>query len=214
MSERSQEKKTSLNRTRKPSLLTCLFKNKKKEEQQTFVLSPLGSGITEPLNGSIPRELPRSIKQRRRKTISITCSPPMHSQKRSTYYESSRHWYTSAWLSSHDNNTNYSPPLTPPPLSPSPESAETFRKNIYRRSAYQPPSSSISSSNDEDDDDDEPLSQLFATLNPSVSLLIDEGEEGDDELIPIACLNDIPLLSAAEKYKAKVKAKLQLDADS
>ncbi|KAG1437145.1 hypothetical protein G6F56_013246 [Rhizopus delemar] len=79
---------------------------------------------------------------------------------------------------------------SPPPLSPT---------NTWINT-------SISSSSD--DDDDIPLSSLCATFN--VSLLIDEEEEGDDELVPIACLNETPLLSAAEKYKAKVKARLQL----
>ncbi|KAG1050181.1 hypothetical protein G6F46_004645 [Rhizopus delemar] len=115
------------------------------------------------------------------------------------------YWPISAWLSKSPyplESPIQSPPLSPPPLSP----AESKRP-LRRKPRYQP-AYSISSS----DDDDEPLSELSAALKSKVSLLSDDEEEGDDELIPIACLNSAPVLSAAEKYKAKVKARLQLDA--
>lgn len=115
------------------------------------------------------------------------------------------YWPISAWLSKSTyplESPIQSPPLSPPPLSP----AESKRP-LRRKPRYQP-AYSISSS----DDDDEPLSGLSAALKSEVSLLSDDEEEGDDELIPIACLNGAPVLSAAEKYKAKVKARLQLDA--
>ncbi|KAI9277651.1 hypothetical protein BY458DRAFT_504710 [Sporodiniella umbellata] len=97
---------------------------------------------------------------------------------------------TLAWVSRHSIDSLS--PLSPPPLSPTtPSKHRPF---------------SIASSAD---DDDEPLYSLYASFN--MSLLSDDEEEGDDELIPIACLKkNTPLLSAAEKYKAKVKARLQL----
>lgn len=108
------------------------------------------------------------------------------------------------------------PPLSPPPLSPTNVSFSASRpswRDIKRSPTWQP-ASSISSS-EEDDDDDEPLFHLTTPTTPTTrpfSLLSDASEDGDDELIPIARLSSPQkMMSAAEKYKAKVRAKLQMD---
>ncbi|KAI9275410.1 hypothetical protein BY458DRAFT_507358 [Sporodiniella umbellata] len=116
----------------------------------------------------------------------------MHRSRRPTPLTTATYWPTSLWLSK-----TLEPPLTTPPLSPSTTEIRSYRKRYE----------------EEDDDDDEPLLSLLSPISKSkMSLLSDDEEEGDDELIPIARLNRTPvLLSAAEKYKAKVKAQLQLD---
>jgi hypothetical protein len=77
---------------------------------------------------------------------------------------------------------------------------------------YQP-ASSLSSTDSEDEDDDEPLG-LIRGARP-FSLLSDASEDGDDDLVPIARLsisrNSVHHMSAAEKYKAKVRARLHMD---
>ncbi|CAO3691882.1 unnamed protein product [Rhizopus stolonifer] len=110
--------------------------------------------------------------------------------RKSIYSSQSSYQRTCHWVSRQSLDLS-----SPPPLSPT--------NTLINTSISSP-----SDDDDDDNDDDIPLSSLCATFN--VSLLIDEEEEGDDELVPIACLNDTPLLSAAEKYKAKVKARLQL----
>lgn len=114
------------------------------------------------------------------------------------------------------SSTSQLPPLSPPPLSPTNVSFATASRPSWRdikRSPTWQPASSISSSEEEDDDDNEPLAlQLGITTKP-FSLLSDVSEDGDDELIPIARLSISSPMSAAEKYKAKVRAKLQMDTD-
>lgn len=114
----------------------------------------------------------------------------LNRSKKPTSLATESYWPTSLWLSK-----TLEPPLSTPPLSPADMRSPTLKtfKRYYDE--------------DDDSDDDQPLSSL---LQKKISLLNDEEEEGDDELIPIAYLNAKPLLSAAEKYKAKVKAKYQL----
>ncbi|GAA5814085.1 hypothetical protein MFLAVUS_007575 [Mucor flavus] len=103
----------------------------------------------------------------------------------------------------HSSSYSTFPSLSPPPLSPN-MSRPSWR-NSKRSSTWQP-APSISSSEEEDDDDNTPIG---LQLIKSDSLLSDYNEDGDDELIPIAGLSlNIPYMSAAEKYKAKVKARL------
>ncbi|KAI8352458.1 hypothetical protein EDC96DRAFT_518008 [Choanephora cucurbitarum] len=114
-----------------------------------------------------------------------------------------------------------SPPVSPPPLSP------TMTRPSWRMvhsSTYQPACSISSNSSEEDskdededdeDDDNAPLGLLIQKPMDCLSLLSDMSEDGDDDLIPIARLSisrsNVHHLSAAEKYKAKVKARLRMD---
>ncbi|GAA5798050.1 hypothetical protein HPULCUR_003449 [Helicostylum pulchrum] len=71
--------------------------------------------------------------------------------------------------------------------------------------------------NSSDDDDDIPLGYLQSPISRPSSLLSDNEEEDDEDLIPIARLNtdtsasDVDYQTAADKYKEKVKERLQLD---
>ncbi|ORE02011.1 hypothetical protein BCV72DRAFT_339020 [Rhizopus microsporus var. microsporus] len=82
-----------------------------------------------------------------------------------------------------------------------------------------------SNSNSDEDDDDIPLGFLQSPISRPSSLLNDEDEDDDIDLIPIAKLNqDVhnytnntnneEYLTAADKYKEKVKERLQLDDDN
>ncbi|KAK4519902.1 uncharacterized protein ATC70_010146 [Mucor velutinosus] len=127
---------------------------------------------------------------------------------------------------------NY-PPLSPPPLSPTNLSFATSSRPSWREMARSPtyqPASSISSTDDDDDDDDEQdeddsdlddntpiglrLSPRPVGYGKSFSLLSDLEEDGDDDLVPIARLSisreSEHHMSAAEKYKQKVRARLQM----
>lgn len=116
----------------------------------------------------------------------------------------------------HHHHHHYfnSPPSSPtldqflllPPLSPNTITKPSWRS--IKKSPKWHPASSISS--EEEDNDNEPLGFY---LSKPFSLLSNSSEDGDDDLIPIARLSTstIPHLSAAEKYKAKVKAKLQME---
>ncbi|KAI8993232.1 hypothetical protein BDB01DRAFT_775593 [Pilobolus umbonatus] len=80
------------------------------------------------------------------------------------------------------------------------------------RSTYRP---ALSISSDEDEDEDEEDYLPATSPMKTYSLLSDCNEDGDDDLIPIALLNigchtNTNTLSAAEKYKARVRARLQL----
>ncbi|CAO3623054.1 unnamed protein product [Mucor hiemalis] len=70
---------------------------------------------------------------------------------------------------------------------------------------------------DDDDDDDIPLGYLQSPVSRPSSLLSDEEEEDDKDLVPIAALESIDspvdYQTAADKYKEKVKERLQLDDD-
>lgn len=103
------------------------------------------------------------------------------------------------------NHQSY-PPLSPPPLSPTTLTKPSWR-NIKHSPKWQP---ALSMTSSEDDDDNEPLG---LQISKPFSLLSDASEDGDDELIPIARLSNSTTrhLSAAEKYKAKVKAQLQME---
>ncbi|KAG1459875.1 hypothetical protein G6F56_006067 [Rhizopus delemar] len=117
----------------------------------------------------------------------------LNRSKKPTSLATESYWPTSLWLSK-----TLEPPLSTPPLSPADMRSPTLKtfKRYYDE--------------DDDSDDDQPLSSL---LQKKISLLNDEEEEGDDELIPIAYLNAKPLLSAAEKYKAKEKLLSNLNED-
>jgi hypothetical protein len=111
------------------------------------------------------------------------------------------------------------PPLSPPPLSPTSRSFVTSSRPTWRdmqRAPTYQPASSLSSADSEDDDDNEPLG-LIHNARP-ISLLSDASEDGDDDLVPIARLsisrNNVHHMSAAEKYKAKVRARLHMDAST
>ncbi|GAN07033.1 hypothetical protein MAM1_0145c06523 [Mucor ambiguus] len=123
---------------------------------------------------------------------------------------------------------NY-PPLSPPPLSPTNLSFATSSRPSWREMARSPtyqPASSISSTDDddeqdEDDSDSDDNAPLGLMLSPRpvghgkpFSLLSDLEEDGDDDLVPIARLSisreSVHHMSAAEKYKQKVRARLQM----
>lgn len=118
-------------------------------------------------------------------------------------------------LSRQNTSSSQLPPLSPPPLSPTNLSFATTARPSWRDMARSPtyqPASSISSSELEDDDDDEPIGLLYSSK--PFSLLSETSEDGDDELIPIAHLSKTHCMSAAEKYKAKVRAKFQMTTDN
>lgn len=121
---------------------------------------------------------------------------------------------------------NY-PPLSPPPLSPTNLSFATSSRPSWREMTRSPtyqPASSISSTDDEQDEDDsdsDDNAPLGLMLSPRpveygkpFSLLSDLEEDGDDDLVPIARLSisreSMHHMSAAEKYKQKVRARLQM----
>lgn len=212
MSEYFQSRKPTLNRSRKPFPLSFLFKGKKEEEVQLLPLSSLGSGITQPIESSVISYFDPyspcipSVDQRQRR---VSMMAPSRRPKEESRPLGRRP--ISTWIQ--QSHFEQSPPVSPPPLSPTDSLATRASWRSMKRCSTYKPAASITSSEEEDDDDDEPISQLSTRLNNNINLLSDEEEEGDDELIPIACLHDAPLLSAAEKYKAKVKAKLHLDTD-
>lgn len=75
----------------------------------------------------------------------------------------------------------------------------------------------IRSERDDDDDDDIPLGYLQSPISPS-SLLSDNEEEDDKDLVPIGILNHTEVLendyqTAADKYKEKVKERLHIQDD-
>lgn len=124
---------------------------------------------------------------------------------------------------------NY-PPLSPPPLSPTNLSFATSSRPSWREMTKSPtyqPASSISSTDDDEDeqdqddsdvDDNAPLGLMLSPrpvgYGKPFSLLSDLEEDGDDDLVPIARLSisreSVHHMSAAEKYKQKVRARLQM----
>ncbi|GAN05985.1 hypothetical protein MAM1_0107c05461 [Mucor ambiguus] len=67
---------------------------------------------------------------------------------------------------------------------------------------------------DSDDDDDVPLGYLQSPTSKPSSLLSDQEEDDDKDLVPIAVLDIKPteeFQTAADKYKLKVKERLQFD---
>ncbi|EPB90955.1 hypothetical protein HMPREF1544_02209 [Mucor circinelloides 1006PhL] len=125
---------------------------------------------------------------------------------------------------------NY-PPLSPPPLSPTNLSFATSSRPSWREMTKSPtyqPASSISSTDDDEDDeqdqddsdvdDNAPLGLMLSSrpvgYGKPFSLLSDLEEDGDDDLVPIARLSisreSVHHMSAAEKYKQKVRARLQM----
>ncbi|KAG1107005.1 hypothetical protein G6F42_016525 [Rhizopus arrhizus] len=67
---------------------------------------------------------------------------------------------------------------------------------------------------DDDDDDDVPLGYLQSPTSKPSSLLSDQEEDDDKDLVPIAVLDIKPteeFQTAADKYKSKVKERLQFD---
>ncbi|KAI8636178.1 hypothetical protein BD408DRAFT_426550 [Parasitella parasitica] len=123
---------------------------------------------------------------------------------------------------------NY-PPASPPPLSPTNLSFATSSRPSWRDLARSPtyqPASSMSSTDDDDDqedqsddDDNAPLGLMLSSrpigYGKPFSLLSDLDEDGDDDMVPIARLSisreSVHHMTAAEKYKHKVMAKLQMD---
>ncbi|KAI8984626.1 hypothetical protein BDF20DRAFT_834118 [Mycotypha africana] len=130
--------------------------------------------------------------------------------------------------------------LSTPPLSPTNMSfAATRRSSTWRemtRSSTYHPAPSISSAEESDDNNNEPLGPLASpvstnsysnlhytslsgssTEESTVISTEEDDEEDDDDLVPIAalsiCRESGHHMSAAEKYKAKMKAKLQLGSD-
>ncbi|CEP08078.1 hypothetical protein [Parasitella parasitica] len=120
-----------------------------------------------------------------------------------------------------------SPPMSPPPLSPTNLSFATSSRPSWRdlnRSPTYQPASSLSSTDDDDqdqsdDDDNAPLGLMLSSspfdYGKPFSLLSDLDEDGDDDLVPIARLSlsreSVHHMTAAEKYKQKVMAKLQMN---
>lgn len=149
--------------------------------------------LPRPARRSVNSSTPQLVTHHRRQSVSLEAQHIHH-----------HHYYIiNSPPVSPTTDTSF-PPLSPPPLSPT-MSGPSWR-NI-RRSPHWHPASSITSS--EDDDDNEPLG--LQLLKP-FSLLSDASEDGDDELIPIARLSKANShhLSAAEKYKAKVRARLHM----
>ncbi|KAI8047811.1 uncharacterized protein B0P05DRAFT_565165 [Gilbertella persicaria] len=198
--------------------LIGLFQHRNTKEE--YPMEPLGSGLISPImTSSIIRQNNDNNAPQR------TCSSSaLHKQtvRRSTnasaptlvtHRQGSEHHY----LYHHDPLS--SPPVSPPPLSPTNLSFATItRPSLKLLSPTYQPASSLSSA-DSDSDDDEPLGHLLTPRlrqinQKACSLLSDVSEEGDDDLVPIARLSisrsSVYHLSAAEKYKAKVKAKLRM----
>ncbi|CAO3647020.1 unnamed protein product [Mucor fragilis] len=85
----------------------------------------------------------------------------------------------------------------------------TYTKS-YKKS-YKP---SPALDSDDDDDDDVPLGYLQSPTSKPSSLLSDQEEDDDKDLVPIAVLDTKPteeFQTAADKYKLKVKERLQFD---
>lgn len=140
-----------------------------------------------------------------------------------------QHCYNAPPSPASPSNTFYYnyPPVSPPPLSPTNLSFATSLRPSWREMARSPtyqPASSISSTDDEQDDrsdsdDNAPLSLMLSPrpidYGKPFSLLSDLDEDGDDDLVPIARLSisreNKHHMSAAEKYKQKVRAKLHMN---
>ncbi|KAI7907572.1 uncharacterized protein BX663DRAFT_491349 [Cokeromyces recurvatus] len=158
---------------------------------------------------------PTTVKTEIYSTQSImTTTPPNHV----TLY--SQQCYTSTTFLS--SQSPLSPSLSLPPLSPTNVSLATSSnkpswREMKHAATYQP-AASISSTDNDEDDSLGALATPSSIENPLIDLLGDnssEEEDDDDDLIPIGQLslcrnNDIHHLSAAEKYKAKVRAKLDM----
>ncbi|KAI9473936.1 MAG: hypothetical protein EXX96DRAFT_579923 [Benjaminiella poitrasii] len=114
-----------------------------------------------------------------------------------------------------------SPPLSPPPLSPTNMSfAASSNKPSWRemkRSPTYQPAASISSTDSDEDDSLEEFAAPNTNEAPLIDLLGDNlSEDDDDDLIPLGQLSisrnsDVHHLSAAEKYKEKVTARLEMN---
>lgn len=237
MVELTQNKK--LKRSGKPSPLKSLI-NRCNSKKKSNLGPSLGSGITTPIVvNSIVRHndpyMPHKSTQRSSST-SLPCSPQKQTMRRATNSSTpqlvthrshqsgpdvSHYPSKSPLYHNHHNSSSYFPPLSPPPLSPTRQSFSTLarptRRNIQRPYTYHP-ASSLSSTDDsedevDDDDDDQPLG-LRRSARP-FSPLSDSSEDGDEDLVPIARLSisrdNIHYMSAAEKYKTKVKARLHMD---
>lgn len=80
-----------------------------------------------------------------------------------------------------------------------------------------PPIMNRDDSSSDDDDDDIPLGYLQSPISRPSSLLSDKEIDDDKDLVPIAALESIDspvdYQTAADKYKEKVKERLQLDDD-
>lgn len=78
-----------------------------------------------------------------------------------------------------------------------------------------PPIMNRDDSSSDDDDDDIPLGYLQSPISRPSSLLSDKEIDDDKDLVPIAALESIDspvdYQTAADKYKEKVKERLQLD---
>ncbi|KAI9351717.1 hypothetical protein BD770DRAFT_393960 [Pilaira anomala] len=94
---------------------------------------------------------------------------------------------------------------------------------VFSRHPRWPPirndDNSSSSSSSSSDDDNIPLGYLQSPISKPSSLLSDNDDEDDEDLVPIAKLNtdytsDMDYQTAADKYKEKVKERLQLDDDT
>lgn len=143
-----------------------------------------------------------------------------------------QHYYNALLSPASPSNTFYCnyPPVSPPPLSPTNTSFATSSRPSWREMTRSPtyqPASSISSTDDDeqndgsdsDSDDNAPLGLMLSPrpieYGKPFSLLSDLDEDGDDDLVPIARLSisreNKHHMSAAEKYKQKVRAKLHMN---
>ncbi|KAI8380877.1 hypothetical protein BD560DRAFT_387438 [Blakeslea trispora] len=193
-------------RKKKPMPLLDLTRQKHYHEE--YSMNPLGSGTSMSRAKSM-MTASSSLDNRRQTVRRSTSTSPSRLLVTHHHLVSEHHYNT--YLYHHDQQ---SPPVSPPPLSPT--TAQPNWRDMVRSPTYQPASSlSSSSSVEEEDDDDEPLGLLIQKHIDCLSLLSDLSEDGDDDLVPIARLtvsrSSAHHLSAAEKYKAKVKAKLRMN---
>lgn len=91
---------------------------------------------------------------------------------------------------------------------------------VFSRYPRWPPvRNEYNSSSSHSDDDNIPLGYLQSPISKPSSLLSDNEDEDDEDLVPIAKLNTdytsdtMDYQTAADKYKEKVKERLQLDED-
>lgn len=192
--------------------LKGLVRNSEKKKQVSPIITTSVARYNDPYMPHIPQHSHSTPCLSRPARRSVNLSTPQlvtHRERQSVSLEAQHihhhHYYYINSPPISPTIDQYYPPLSPPPLSPT--STVPSWRNIRRSPNWQP-TASISSS--EDDDDNEPLG---LHVQKPFSLLSDASEDGDDELIPIARLSNSNTrhLSAAEKYKAKVRARLHME---
>ncbi|KAG2212331.1 hypothetical protein INT47_001691 [Mucor saturninus] len=193
---------------KKPFTLKSLVRSNRKEQVSPIITTSVAR-YNDPYMPHIPQHSHSTPCLSRPARRSVNLSTPhlvTHRERQSVSLEAQHiHHHHYYYLSPPTSPTTDYPPLSPPPLSPT-TPGHSWR-NIRRSPNWQPAASITSS---EDDDDNEPLGLHLAK---PFSLLSDTSEDGDDELIPIARLSISTTvhLSAAEKYKAKVRARLHME---